>query len=184
MAKTAAAKPVSKAKAKAKPTEPAAKAKAAVKAKAKPTKPAATAKPAVKAKPTTKPATAKPTTKSKPTKPTASPPGKKSAAPPSAAFTSVVAILADNPGIGTARMFGAHGLALGGRFFAMEYKGALVVKLPAPRVTALTAEGVGAPFDPGMGRPSREWLSVPPGRGDWQRLAEEALAFCTTLPPK
>ena len=176
MAKTAATKPVTKAKAKAKATKPAVKAKA--------TKPAVKAKattPAVKAKATEPAVKARPSAIAKSAK---APPGKKSAAPPSAAFTSVVAILADNPGIGTARMFGAHGLALGGRFFAMEYKGALVVKLPAPRVTALTAEGVGAPFDPGMGRPSREWLSVPPGRGDWQRLAEEALAFCTTLPPK
>ncbi len=176
MVKTAAAKPVRKAKATTKATKPAAKTKAAVKVKA-----TANPKPAAKAKArATKPAAKATAT----TKVAAAPLGKKLAVPPSAAFTSMVAILADNPGIGTARMFGAHGLALAGRFFAMEYKGALVVKLPAQRVTALTAEGVGAPFDPGMGRPSREWLSVPPGRGDWQRLAEEALAFCTTLPPK
>ena len=52
------------------------------------------------------------------------------------------------------------------------------------RVIDLTAAGAGAPFDPGMGRPSRGWLSVPPGRADWQRLAEEALGYVGTLPPK
>ncbi len=81
-------------------------------------------------------------------------------------------------------MFGAHGLGLGGRYFAMEYKGALVVKLPAARVGALVADRTGTHFDPGMGRPMKEWLSVLPGQGDWQRLAEEALAYAATLPPK
>ena len=103
---------------------------------------------------------------------------------PSAAFTSIVAILEANPGIRVARMFGHHGLALDRRFFAFDHHGALVVRLPPARVIDLTAAGAGAPFDPGMGRPSRGWLSVPPGRADWQRLAEEALGYVGTLPPK
>jgi hypothetical protein len=81
-------------------------------------------------------------------------------------------------------MFGSHGLALGGHFFTFEHDGELVVRLPPARVSELSAAGVGAPFDPGMGRPSKGWLSVPPGAGDWQRLAEEGLAFAGTLPPK
>lgn len=140
----------------------AAKAKAP-KAKAKAAKPAAKAK-ARKAASARKPAT-RPAT-------------------PSAAFTSIVATLGHNPGIATARMFGAHGLSLAGRFFAFEHDGELVVKLSPERVAELGSAGVGAPFDPGMGRPSKGWLSVPPRHGDWQGLAEEALAYCGTLPPK
>ena len=200
MAKQAAAATTTKAKAaptgkaKAKPAAKAKAAKAAKPAKAKATKAKATtkAKPVAKAKATTKvpPTKAaparKPTAKAAPAKPRKPAPTKPATRPatPSAAFTSIVATLGHNPGIATARMFGHHGLALAGRFFAFDHDGELVVKLAPERVAELASAGVGAPFDPGMGRPSKGWLSVPPRHGDWQRLAEEALAYSGTLPPK
>jgi hypothetical protein len=52
----------------------------------------------------------------------------------------------------------------------------LVVKLPKPRVAELVASGAGEPFDAGKGTPMKEWLVVADS-GDWEGLAEEALAF-------
>lgn len=173
------------AKAKAK-TTPVAKAKARPVAKVK--APAATARPAAKAKATPVAKAKAPAAKVPKAAVTKAATGKKPAAkpsgPPSAAFTSIAAILGQNGGVGTRKMFGAHSLNLGGHAFAMEYKGDLVVRLPAARVTELTAGGTGTPFDPGMGRPSKGWLTVRQGGGDWQRLAEEGLAHVGTLPPK
>ena len=187
--------PAANAKAPGKANAPAANAKAPAKAKAPAAKakaPAAKAKaPAAKAKALAAKLKAKaPAAKAAPTKaaPKKAAPGKQPAAkpsgPPSAAFTSIAAILGQNGGVGTRKMFGAHSLNLGGHAFVMEYKGDLVVRLPAARVTELTAGGTGTPFDPGMGRPSKGWLTVRQGGGDWQRLAEEGLAHVGTLPPK
>lgn len=77
------------------------------------------------------------------------------------------------------RGFGANALTEGGRIFAtLTHSRRLLVKLPAARVTALVAEGVGARFDANRGRPMKEWLLVAPGHeDDWRELAEEALAF-------
>ena len=79
---------------------------------------------------------------------------------------------------GAQRAFGSTSLKTDGKIFAMLVKDRLVVKLPARRVEALVAEGVGQRFDPGHGRIQKEWLSV---RGDdpgeWQALATESEAF-------
>ena len=74
--------------------------------------------------------------------------------------------------------FGANGLKVDNRLFAMLTKGELVVKLPRQRVDELVASGEGARFDPGRGRVMKEWLTVPPAdAARWTALAEEALAF-------
>jgi hypothetical protein len=74
--------------------------------------------------------------------------------------------------------FGANGLKVDNRLFAMLTKGELVVKLPRQRVDELVASGAGARFDPGHGRVMKEWLTVPPDdAARWTALAEEALAF-------
>jgi len=74
--------------------------------------------------------------------------------------------------------FGASGLKVDGKIFAMVSKGQLVFKLPRARVAELAAAGVGSPFDPGHGRLMKEWIGVDPGAAaDWRALAGEALAF-------
>jgi TfoX/Sxy family transcriptional regulator of competence genes len=60
-------------------------------------------------------------------------------------------------------MFGSPVLKVGGKVFAMLVKGRLVVKLPKERVERLVASGTGKPFDPGHGRPSKEWVAVDSG---------------------
>ena len=82
------------------------------------------------------------------------------------------------PGASGSRRFGSQALKVNGSIFAMVTGGRLVVKLPKHRVDALIAEGTGAPFDSGRGRPMKEWLAV--GVDDdrtWLALAQEALAF-------
>ena len=79
------------------------------------------------------------------------------------------------PGVDEGTGFGSNpGLRVGGKIFAMEVDGRLVVKLPAERVTALT-ETSAEPFVIGK-RTMREWVSVEP-RDDWSALAREAYEF-------
>ena len=147
---------------------PAKKKAAPAKAKAKPAK----AKPA-----TTKPAKAKPA-KAKSVEATGiSPVEKPPAAPASSDFLALVDVFTERPGVTRARMMGCEGLRVGAKYFAMEWRGELVVKLPRDTVDSYAASGRGTHFDPGMGRPMKEWLTVPPGVADWRNLAEQAFAF-------
>ena len=64
------------------------------------------------------------------------------------------------------------------KIFAMFVRGQLVVKLPAPRVDELVADGHGGRFDANKGTPMKEWFSLDPGSAlPWPRLAREALDF-------
>ena len=76
------------------------------------------------------------------------------------------------------RRFGSQALKVDGSIFAMVTGGRLVVKLSRDRVQALIAEGTGAPFDRGKGRPMKEWLAVTADDdAPWSGLANEALDF-------
>ncbi|GAA5080765.1 hypothetical protein HNP84_006046 [Thermocatellispora tengchongensis] len=78
--------------------------------------------------------------------------------------------------------FGSSALKVGGRIFAMLVRGGLVVKLPSRRVEELVAAGAGERFDPGHGRPMREWLAVAPSAAeDWLALVHEAREFVAAL---
>ncbi len=61
---------------------------------------------------------------------------------------------------------------VGGKVFAGDWNGELVVKLPAERVEALIAAGEGALFAPMEGRVMKEWVVVLD-----DALAREALDF-------
>lgn len=76
-----------------------------------------------------------------------------------------------------ARKFGSNGLKVDGKLFALFTQGTLIVKLPKDRVAALVASGVGKPFDPGHGRPMKEWLAVTGTKAPWIDLAKEAHGF-------
>ena len=63
--------------------------------------------------------------------------------------------------------------------------GRLVVKLPRERVTALIADGAGAPFDSGKAKPMKEWLTVLSDDADERlALAREALVFVFGATPR
>lgn len=94
------------------------------------------------------------------------------------AFESLVERLRKDRRVGTAKMFGAVGLKVGDKYFAMLYKGRLVVKLPKERVEALVKAKDGVYFDPGHGRLMKEWVAMQPeAESRWLRLAEAARDF-------
>ena len=98
---------------------------------------------------------------------------------PERRFARAVAPFDGDPRVTAGTGFGgAPGRRVDGRIFAMLSRGALVVKLPASRVSALVAAGAADPFDGGKGRPMREWAVIP---GDdveaWASIVAEAFAF-------
>ena len=85
-----------------------------------------------------------------------------------------------HPDIWASTMFGMPCLKREtGKVVAGYWKdGGLTVKLPDPtqREAALSLTGV-EPFDPGMGRPMREWVLVPAAQSDrWLGFVEDAIA--------
>lgn len=93
-------------------------------------------------------------------------------------FTEIVEAMSDETGVERGRMFGAEGLNTAGKVFAMEVKGELVVKLSLPRADELVGSGKARRFDPGHGRPMKQWVSVPAASGlDWFALAREAKTY-------
>ena len=78
--------------------------------------------------------------------------------------------------------FGARGLRVDGRIFAMlDSKGRFVVKVPRIRADALLARGQAVHFEPVPGRPMKEWLVVTGRRPSWLALAREAYEYVASL---
>lgn len=129
----------------------------------------------------TKPATRKPTKPKPNAKPKAKAKAKPAAKPAKAkatpGFQTLLDVFLERPGVTEARMMGCRGLRIANKYFAMEWDGLLVVKLPRDTVDSYATAGKGARFDPGMGRPMKEWLTVRPGAADWRHLAEQAFTF-------
>ena len=100
---------------------------------------------------------------------------------PEAAFGKVVAAFVRDsrvePPATTRRAFGSNGLKVDGRIFAMLVRGALVVKLPRPRVEELVQTGRGTPFVTGGGRVMKEWVMLEEVTDSWLALAREARTF-------
>jgi hypothetical protein len=96
-------------------------------------------------------------------------------------FAPVVAAFGRDRTVERSKMFGSVGLKVGGKVFAMCVKGALVVKLPAERAAALIAAKAATTFDPGHGKPMKEWVSISGTRTPWVDLAQEAHAFVKGL---
>jgi TfoX/Sxy family transcriptional regulator of competence genes len=90
-------------------------------------------------------------------------------------FDDVADAFADDSKVTKGRMFGSDGLKVAGKVFAMEIKERLVVKLSAERAGQLVNDGTAEVFDPGHGRPMKQWVAVAAGRqADWVALAREA----------
>ena len=76
------------------------------------------------------------------------------------------------------KMFGMECIKVNGKAFAGLYHGKMVFKLTGEaHQKALGLPGA-ALFDPGMGRPMREWVQVPFEQAEsWEELAESALGY-------
>jgi TfoX-like protein len=101
-------------------------------------------------------------------------------------FDALAVAFADEPGVSVGqgrRGFGSGTLMVDGRIFALVNDGRLVLKLPAPRVAALIAEGVGVPFTAGKATPLREWVGLPDATPGWLELASESVAFVAARRP-
>jgi hypothetical protein len=93
-------------------------------------------------------------------------------------FEAIAAKLLNDEAVSRKKMFSSAALTIGGKIFAMQVKGNLVVKLPRERIEALILSGQGERFDPGHGRLMKEWVAVAPTAGDeWLALAEAARDF-------
>ena len=77
------------------------------------------------------------------------------------ALQAVVGEMSGMSGVTQAKFFGFEGFKVMDKFFALTFKGRLVVKLPRERVETLIAEGKGRQFNP-YGRIKREWISIEP----------------------
>jgi hypothetical protein len=84
------------------------------------------------------------------------------------------------------QMFGMPTMKVGGKAFAgVPGTGGMVFKLPPDEVRgALELKGTEL-FDPGMGRPMREWVVVPAAQSRrWRALAEVSLAYVAATAAK
>jgi hypothetical protein len=93
-------------------------------------------------------------------------------------FAAIVAAFRRDADVTSGKMMAAVGLKVHGKIFAMFPRGVFVAKLPKARVDELVRLGHGECFDPGHGRPMKEWIaSCPSAYGSWLALAREARRF-------
>jgi hypothetical protein len=97
------------------------------------------------------------------------------------AFARVVAAFAKESDVTSGKMMASFGLKVNGKIFAMHVRGDLVVKLPKARVDELVGAGKGAHFDPGHGRPMKEWIAIGGDEPSWVALAREAHRFVRAI---
>lgn len=99
-------------------------------------------------------------------------------------WTRVVSEIAELPGVVQAKMLRSTGLRVGRRFFAFPSSDAVVVKLPARRVSELVDSGAGGRYRSGK-RVMREWIAVPLDHEDSAiHLLREAYFFAQTQAPE
>lgn len=81
-------------------------------------------------------------------------------------------------GVVEGSMFGMPCLKIDGKMLGGLYGDAMTFKLPAWALAeALALEGA-EHFDPGMGRPTKEWVVVPLAHAaTWPRFAEQAMEY-------
>jgi TfoX/Sxy family transcriptional regulator of competence genes len=97
-------------------------------------------------------------------------------------YDDVIAHFGSDGEVEQARMFGASGLSVGRKTFAMLHRGELVVKLDPARCQGLVEGGIAGFFDPGHGRPMKAWVSIGAAHAKlWTSLAAEARSYVAGL---
>ena len=91
----------------------------------------------------------------------------------------------ERSGVSWGRMFSTDGLSIRGKIFAVvNHSGNLMVKVPEARADELDASGAASRMVM-HGREMREWLEMPPERGEpaWNDLLAEAHAYLDDITP-
>ena len=106
-------------------------------------------------------------------------------ATPEERYAAIVEELLYNPDVtppSRGRKFGASGLKVRNKIFALLISGKLVVKLPKYRVDELVASGDGERWDPSKrGRLLKEWIVIDPTSDlEWLPLAQEAMDYVSS----
>jgi hypothetical protein len=92
-------------------------------------------------------------------------------------YDEVADRLADQ-GVTRGSMFGMPCLKIGKKVLAGLWGDAMNFKLPPDALADALALPGAEPFDPGMGRPMKEWVVVPAAESErWADLAERSLAY-------
>ena len=86
------------------------------------------------------------------------------------------------PGVSRGKAFGMPCLKVSGKMFAGYFEESMTFKLTGePHRLALGLPGARL-FDPGMGRPMKEWVQVPfAQQAAWEHLALDAMEYVTSL---
>ncbi|WP_062288786.1 TfoX/Sxy family protein [Demequina phytophila] len=93
------------------------------------------------------------------------------------------ALVPDAPGVEVRPMFGQLAGFVTGNMFMALYGDRVTFKLAAVDLEAARERADAEPFAPG-GRTMREYVSLPVTAAGLEGLAERALAYVATLPPK
>jgi len=73
---------------------------------------------------------------------------------------------------------GAQGIKRDGKLFVMFMKGDILVKFPPERVSEIVVSGDGQAYDPGTGKPMKNWVLIPQAKKDsWIKYSKEANNF-------
>ena len=90
-------------------------------------------------------------------------------------YAEVKAHFANVEGVVVNEGRGAQGMKVGGKMFAMFYKGELLLKFPPKRAAELIASGSALPHDPGTGKPMKDRVLIPASQKEhWITLCEES----------
>jgi hypothetical protein len=97
-------------------------------------------------------------------------------------FDSIANELARNADTKRGKMFGMPCISVNGKTFAGFHKGDMTFKLTGDaHAQAHSIEGAHL-FDPGMGRPMKEWVVVPSSQSShWPDLADQARTYVADL---
>jgi hypothetical protein len=104
---------------------------------------------------------------------------------PKSLYEHVASLLALRPGVSKSQMFGMPCVKVNGKAFASLNGETMVFKLGGEeRSQALGLNGARL-YEPMAGRAMKEWVEVPLEQADaWQKLAENALAYVSSLAKK
>jgi hypothetical protein len=104
---------------------------------------------------------------------------------PQSEYNHVANLMALQPGVSRAKMFGMPSIMVNGKAFAGQSGDSMIFKLTGEAHQAALAIAGAKLFEPMAGRPMKEWVSVPAEQSPhWLELAGAALQYVRGLAGK